>query len=60
MHICELIAQGSYNKKRVLMVFIIFGGLSTLLQGIFEISLMTAFGSVAGAIKDSQTVSMHT
>lgn len=33
---------GSYNKKRVLMVFIVFGGLSVVLQSAFEISLFTS------------------
>ena len=29
---CIMHTQGSYNKKRVLMVFLIFGGISALLQ----------------------------
>jgi len=42
---------GSYNKKRVLFVFIIFGGLSTLLQIVFEITLFTVFNKVLTAIR---------
>lgn len=41
---------GSYNKKRVLMVYIIFAGLSLLLQIAFVISLFTIFDKVVKAI----------
>jgi hypothetical protein len=41
---------GSYNKKRVLLVFILFGGLSVLLQIAFTISLFTLFDRVTEAI----------
>lgn len=39
---------GSYNKKRVLMVFIVFGGLSVVLQIAFEISLFTSGSQLGG------------
>lgn len=44
---------GSYNKKRVLMVFIILGGLSVLLQIAFEISLFFIFDKVVQQIAPS-------
>lgn len=44
---------GSYNKKRVLLVFIIFGGLSVLIQIAFVISLFVSFDRVANAIEPS-------
>lgn len=44
---------GSYNKKRILLIFIVCGGLSTLLQIIFEITLQTAYDSIYNAIKDN-------
>ena len=44
---------GSYNKKRVLMVFIVFGGLSVLIQIAFEISLFFLFDSVVQQIAPS-------
>lgn len=46
---------GSYNKKRVLLVFIIFGGLSVVLQVAFEISLFFLFNSVVQNIAPSST-----
>lgn len=42
---------GSYNKKRILLIFIIFGGISVVLQIAFVITLHTSFDSVVDAIK---------
>ncbi|GAX75087.1 hypothetical protein CEUSTIGMA_g2531.t1 [Chlamydomonas eustigma] len=46
---------GSYNKKRILLIFIIFGGLSVLLQIAFTISLFTLFDRVTEAIAPTGT-----
>ncbi|KAJ9533207.1 hypothetical protein QJQ45_018315 [Haematococcus lacustris] len=43
---------GSYNKKRVLLIFIAVGGFSTLLQVAFVIMLHTQFKTVLDAIKE--------
>jgi len=43
---------GSYNKKRILMVFIIFGAISTIIQIAFVISLFTMFDKMVNKVAE--------